>query len=394
MSETQFEQNMSSQRLHYMDNLRALAMTLGIFFHAAIAYNPMMENLWLAASREQSIALEIFAWFTHLFRMPLFFVIAGFFALLLIEKRGINGFAINRAKRIVMPFFIFMPLIILSVFATVGWAIENIQNLTPMMQFIKMLAANPDAPKMPFSTMHLWFLFNLSLFCLMAILLAKVNFQQSLFFRLFHNPIFVLLFFPLLLIPAMASQPMPFPAAERIYPELWSFGFYGMFFIFGMALNKAENLLDKLEEYVPLLLVIGVIGYGYLYAQMPKTITIEDMGKAVNGMAFSWQHFTHAVLEAYVSVYMTIVCLTVGRKFLNRQNELLRYISDSSYWVYIIHLPVLFYLQFILLDVNYGAWIEFAISSLGTMAIGMISYKLLVRRTPIGILLNGKRLSS
>jgi len=394
MSETQFEQNMSSQRLHYMDNLRALAMTLGIFFHAAIAYNPMMENLWLAASREQSIALEIFAWFTHLFRMPLFFVIAGFFALLLIEKRGINGFAINRAKRIVMPFFIFMPLIILSVFATVGWAIENIQNLTPMMQFIKMLAANPDAPKMPFSTMHLWFLFNLSLFCLMAILLAKVNFQQSLLFRLFHNPIFVLLFFPLLLIPAMASQPMPFPAAERIYPELWSFGFYGMFFIFGMALNKAENLLDKLEEYVPLLLVIGVIGYGYLYAQMPKTITIEDMGKAVNGMAFSWQHFTHAVLEAYVSVYMTIVCLTVGRKFLNRQNELLRYISDSSYWVYIIHLPVLFYLQFILLDVNYGAWIEFAISSLGTMAIGMISYKLLVRRTPIGILLNGKRLSS
>ena len=35
------------------------------------------------------------AWFVHLFRMPMFFVIAGFFAALLVRKRGIAGMLRN-----------------------------------------------------------------------------------------------------------------------------------------------------------------------------------------------------------------------------------------------------------------------------------------------------------
>ena len=66
-------------RLYYFDNLRALAMIAGVFFHAALAYSPMSHNIWLSADIEQSIIVDWISWFTHLFRMPLFFVIAGFF---------------------------------------------------------------------------------------------------------------------------------------------------------------------------------------------------------------------------------------------------------------------------------------------------------------------------
>jgi len=37
-----------------MDNLQALALLLSIFFHAAMAYSPMAENLWPAANQEKS----------------------------------------------------------------------------------------------------------------------------------------------------------------------------------------------------------------------------------------------------------------------------------------------------------------------------------------------------
>ena len=36
-------------RIHYMDNLRALAMLAGVVFHAAFAYSPLMHPLWPAA---------------------------------------------------------------------------------------------------------------------------------------------------------------------------------------------------------------------------------------------------------------------------------------------------------------------------------------------------------
>jgi peptidoglycan/LPS O-acetylase OafA/YrhL len=69
----------------------------------------------------------------------------------------------------------------------------------------------------------------------------------------------------------------------------------------------------------------------------------------------------------------------------------MRLVADSSYWVYIIHLPVLFWIQFHLLDSDWNIWVQFLVSSFGTLAIGFASYLLLVRWTPIGWLLNGRK---
>ena len=44
----------SLSRFYYMDNLRALAMLLGIFFHAALAYVTTLQELWLAADPANS----------------------------------------------------------------------------------------------------------------------------------------------------------------------------------------------------------------------------------------------------------------------------------------------------------------------------------------------------
>ena len=112
-----------SVRYHYMDNLRALAMLAGIFFHAAIAYGPLLNQIWLPASPDASIAMDAVAWFSHLFRMPLFFLIAGFFTCYMIEKRGIKGQLKNRALRIALPFAIFWPMVVTSFALLIGWAL-------------------------------------------------------------------------------------------------------------------------------------------------------------------------------------------------------------------------------------------------------------------------------
>ncbi|TQV86934.1 acyltransferase family protein [Aliikangiella coralliicola] len=380
-----------SIRYHYMDNLRALAMLTGIFFHAALAYSPIMDNLWLSADKENSLILDVIAWFTHMFRMPLFFVIAGFFAFLLIEKRGLREFLKNRGKRILAPFLLFLPLVLIAIMGTIFWAATNVENPSPFLQFFVAISNNPDIPKPPFSTTHLWFLFNLCLFCLTIAFLMRFRLLNGLFNGKFLTPKFIVFIMPLLLVPALYSQVTPHPAPERIYPELWSFGFYGMFFLLGCAFYQKKELMDELKKYWMWMFFASLVGYGYFYYELPGTITFEDIMKAANGIEHSWKHLLIVTIEAYVGVYLSICSLIVGRLFLDKENKIVRFVADSSYWVYIVHLPLLFFIQYLLLDVSWNIWVKFFVGSFGTLAIGLVSYILLVRWTPIGWLLNGRK---
>ena len=378
-------------RYHYLDNIRALAMFIGVIFHAALAYSPLFQYLWFTSGTENSSLIDIVILFTHVFRMPIFFLISGFFAIMLIQKRGISGFIKNRAIRILLPFIIFLPLLGVSLIIIIGWALGNVDNLSPMLQFIKIMQNNPDAPSPSLSTGHLWFLFNLFLFGLTTAVLYKFNFFQSKLVKQISSTKFIVFVLPLLMIPAMYSQPAPLPAAEKLYPELWSFGVYGLFFILGCLIFLKQSLLDDLEPYINKLLVISIIAYGVFYSLIPATISQEKiMIIMTNGFVPTWDHIYVAIFEAFIAVYMTIYCLLIGRKFLNKKTKLLKFISNSSYWVYLIHLPVLLMIQFWLADIEMNMWFKFFISTFCTLLISLLSYQLLVRRTPIGWLLNGK----
>ncbi len=381
-------QNNNNHWYYYMDNLRALALLLGIFFHAAIAYSPIMGDLWPAGDFERSSALDFVTWFSHMFRMPLFFLISGFFAYMLLQKRGIKPFVKHRSMRILLPFIIFLPLVIASILGSVIWAAENIENKSNFLKLIIAMFSNPNAEQPPFSTTHLWFLYNLFMFCLVAALLWKYRGFQSQWMGRLCTPKTILLIFPLLLIPSLASVPMPHPAAERIYPEIWSFGFYGLYFLLGFMIYHKQSLLDELKPYAHWLLLLSLgLYYVWFIEISQRTFTIETLFNH----QFRWQDLPYAAIEALISVFMTVCCLVYGKLFLDRKNAILRVLSQSSYWVYIVHLPVLFWIQFLLLDVELNLWLKFSISSFGTLAIGIISYYLLVKWTPIGWLLNGRK---
>lgn len=379
-------------RYHYLDNIRALAMLLGIVFHAALAYSPLVHDFWFSASNESATSIDTVTFFTHLFRMPLFFLVSGFFAIMLLQKRGIAGFLKNRSMRILLPFIIFFPFLAAAIFAVIAWALENVENLSPMLLLIQEMQNTPGAPKPPLSTMHLWFLFNLFLFTLTTSVLYKFNFFQSKLVSKISSAKFIIFVFPLLMIPAMYSQPAPHPAAEKFYPQLWSFGFYGLFFILGCVIFLKQHLLEEFEPYKHILMVVSLLAYIVFYNLLPATITVEELMTNVNGGFIpTWKHIYMAVCETYIAVYMTIYCLLLGKKLLNKQSKTLKLISDSSYWVYLIHLPILLMIQFSLIDVEMNMWLKFFISTSLTFIVAMMSYLLLVRSTPIGWLLNGRK---
>lgn len=87
-------------RRHDLDALRAFAMLLGIGLHAALSFVPFP---WVVQDTQQNQFFGLFFVVIHGFRMPLFFVVSGFFTAMLWRRRGLKALVQHRAKRILLP---------------------------------------------------------------------------------------------------------------------------------------------------------------------------------------------------------------------------------------------------------------------------------------------------
>ena len=95
-------------RRHDLDALRAFAMLLGIVLHGALAFIP---GAWVVTDVSVEGDGTLFAWLTmaiHGFRMPLFFLMSGFFTAMLWRQRGLRALVRQRAQRLLLPLAIAM----------------------------------------------------------------------------------------------------------------------------------------------------------------------------------------------------------------------------------------------------------------------------------------------
>jgi glucan biosynthesis protein C len=72
-------------------------------------------------------------------------------------------------------------------------------------------------------------------------------------------------------------------------------------------------------------------------------------------------------------------------------SPVLSYLADSSYWIYLTHMPILGLIQGDLFLVRGHALWKAPLVLVGTLAIGFASYQCLVRHTAIGVGLHGRR---
>ena len=112
----------SYPRRYDLDALRATAMLLGIVLHAGLSFTPFP---WAVQDERQSG----FFWFLfaaiHGFRMPVFFVLSGFFTAMLWRGRGLKPVLSHRFRRVLLPFLLGLVTIVPAVNWISGWAIAS-----------------------------------------------------------------------------------------------------------------------------------------------------------------------------------------------------------------------------------------------------------------------------
>lgn len=108
-------------RRHDLDALRAIAMLLGIVLHVALSFSPIP---WTVKDSQQSEFYYVLFSAIHGFRMPLFFMLSGFFTAMLWRKRGLGGLVKQRMKRIALPLFLGCLTIVPAMWA-VGYLVSQ-----------------------------------------------------------------------------------------------------------------------------------------------------------------------------------------------------------------------------------------------------------------------------
>ena len=375
-----------TERIHALDSLRAIMMLLGLVIHSAITYGIFdYGNAWtIKDPNHTGVFMDYTVALIHSFRMPIFFVVAGFFgAMLFFERSPVKMFK-NRIDRILYPFIVFVFILSIAIIFSAAYT-----------QGVFAGASDPFelaiAPLMilqtwlPPSTYHLWFLYYLLLITLASFLLALVfnrlpkftNGVTSLLNQLLERPVLKVIVFSLLTVGLLFLMGGTWVKTSIEWtPDSGTFFFYFFFYGIGWILFKSKHLLHTFMQYDWMYFILGVV---------LKTVSF-----------FFPENFNFELVIVLNSLIVWLLIFGITGLFIrygSQHSMLMRYNSDSSYWIYLIHLPFTFLLPGLIADWNLPAFAKFILVLLMTSVISLITYHYLVRNTFIGKFLNGRKYS-
>ena len=381
----------TTERLHALDAVRGFALIAGVVLHATMSFLPGFgAQGWPLTDNSSSVALGVTFYVIHIFRMTTFFVIAGFFGRVLLHRGGVRAFVSNRSTRVVIPL-------------VVGWIV-----FFPMVA-TAMVWARGEAPPpgeilrqaaLSFPLAHLWFLYVLTLMYVAALIVRHGMIQpidrtghlrewvdRQLRRLTTWSVLPLVLAAPLLgvlaLSPAWARWfGIPTPDTSLI-PNVPAMVAFGTAFLFGWLLQRQPDLLRVIERRWALHFVLAV---------SLTAACLSITGLAPEYMRIAGRSTLPYAFYYAVSVWCwTFAVLGIGLRFFASESAARRYVADASYWIYLAHLPVVFWLQLAVKDLPWHWSVKFALIMTVAMVVLFASYHFLVRYTLIGETLNGPR---
>ena len=387
---------MDDRRYFSLDALRGGMMMLGIVLHAAMLYlSAPPPTMPFPTDRNNAVVFDVVFAFIHSFRMPTFFVLAGFFTSLLIEKRGLWGTYKNRAGRILAPLaagiVTILPLTGLIMLDFMLDARFGTHDLIPEREALIALSDELAAKGVPVGRPmlgHLWFLYYLCFFYLLIpvcrfLVKHSLRFEQRLK-RWLVSP-FLLLVFALY----TAATLWPFHGGQLhegfIYfrPHVPSLVYYGSFFALGYIFHHYRDFLSALARGVPLWATLSVILF-------PVSLYASHLDNGARGASFAL-HLGAVLANGLCTWVLIYLFLGSALRFFDRDSPWIVYVSQSSYWVFLVHLPLVYFAGWWLLQFNFPAALKFLLICTFTSVAALLTFHYWVQKTWISDFLHGRR---
>ena len=368
-------------RIVYIDFLRNIANISRCFIHASIPYMLTKSPIWPV--NDSGLWFFDFAVFEiHLFVMELFFAIAGFMFAMELSSKTTSKIILGKLKKIVLPLIV--GLIILIPFVITLFELPK-NNLNSILSYKLVLECYVSAWNFCldnfFPTAHLWFLYYLIYYYTATYIIKNILIKSSYFSLKTLLLIFVLI--SSLCMMNMERYVIETPLS--LLPNFLSMIHYFLFFLLGFIIYSNKKIVSELNMQFNLYFKLGII-FALLSILPQLLFSVLEFSKS---FFFSFTSSFITCSASYLFVF-SIWGYFKHKKF--KQSKVIRYLTDSSYWVYLINMPIVAVFQLLLLTIDIPIIFKFLISFNGAFIMSIISYEYFVRYTFISSILS-KRIS-
>lgn len=327
-------------REHYLDNLRWMAMLLGVFVHTS-----KIENFGL---------LDQVAEVSNLFRMALFFLISGYLGALLLKKNNTTNFLKGRLTNLSIPLMAGIFLLNPITFWLMYEYIDGKPSIDRVLSIYSSGTEQRFKDIIVIWHLHLWFLFSLIFYVAMAALVKNpISIAGSHIENYLSNNQRIIKITGLISITLITTASvgliLAFKGIETVTGDLpWIIRItlqYTPFYITGMLLYHSPTYFKSIKNTNYTLGALVIISYVYFnhYSENSILSTI-----------------TLICARAWICFFM----LDIGYRFLNIKNKATALLSESIYTVYIFHFIIIYLISVtIFTNINISIAIFMAIST-------------------------------
>ena len=354
-----------SSRLLFIDNLRIGLVTLVVLHHVALVYGAGAPFYYVEPPINDPLAFLVLlvlplvnqSWF-----MGAFFLISGYFTPGSFDRKGPGSFLKDRLLRLSIPLIIFI--FVLNPIASIGYwqmpaSLTGITTPLTWQAYPHLLGMGP-----------MWFLAMLLIFTLgyaawrmltknrTSYSMSKSSLPSYLLIGVLILALALVSYLVRIVVP-MGKDVLGFPTLSYLpqYLSLFVLGTVAFRHNWFRTLPSSMGLVGFVTALVAGVLLFPLAFSGHLFS---LEITPALANFTGNGQ---WQSAVYVLWDSTFAVGICLGVITLFRHFFNGQGRFGRFLSQHSYTVYIIHIPIVVFLAVALRGIYLEPLLKFGMAA-------------------------------
>lgn len=374
------------KRLHYIDWLRVLAFLMLILFHCAV---PFVEHYtWEINNKETSSWVTRVVWWTHQWRLPLLFFIAGVGVRFSLKRRSVLAFLGERTLRLLIP--LTFAIFFITPFQVYFEWLQNGRIVMSFIEFYPQVYEIIPYPDGAFTWSHMWFVAYLFVFTILLLpVFSLTKFKWFNKLKSISNKIFCSPFAHLsLAIPFIIYFYMLYidwPEQGSLIDDWFVFVSSITFYLFGFIFSSINSFWESCLRYRKLFLSIALVLASFLFFE------------------YYWSWETNRPRLQNSSLYLygllngihiwTIIIASIGyaMRYLNYSSNYLSYLNTAIYPFYILHQAVIVASGYYVLQLKISIGSKLSLLLIICITTIWLLYHFIIRKTIVSRILFGMK---
>ena len=354
-----------TSRLLFIDNWRSALIILVVLHHLALVYGAGAPFYYVEPPVNDPLAfmvLLVFILVNQSWFMGAFFLMSGYFTPGSFERKGPGAFLKDRLLRFGIPLVVFI--FVLNPIASIGFwqmpaSLTGITTPLTWQQYPHLLGIGP----LWFIAMLLIFDFGYAAWRMLTRNRTSYSMSKSSLPSYLRIGVFILAL-------AMASYLVRIvvPLGKDVlgFPTLSYLPQYLSLFVLGTVASR-HNWFRTLPSSMGLVGFVTAVVAGVLLFPLAFSghlLSLELTPEVTNFMGNGqWQSAVYALWESIFAVGMCLGVITLFRHFFNRQGRFGMFLSQHSYTVYVIHIPIVVFLAVALKVIDLEHLLKFGMAA-------------------------------